>query len=96
MTDKHDSETNENLTVKIENPDPQNSTIDEFTDSLIRTLDAQAAEQKQKRAKEPGPFFTTRLWFFLAVFSVIVNIVLMGIAFWQHMRIDYLISKIIG
>jgi hypothetical protein len=73
-------------------PSKPEELINQFTDSLIRALDEQAAADKQRKKKELSPFFVSRLWFFLAVFSVIVNILLAGILFWQHMRIDYLIK----
>jgi cytochrome b subunit of formate dehydrogenase len=78
------------MTDKQDTQDAQD--IEQFTDRLVRALDEQATQKKYAA----NPFFVSKRWFFLAVFSVIVHIVLTGIVFWQHMRIDYLVTKIIG
>lgn len=69
--------------------DNTNNTVHEFTEKLIKALDEQCP-------KSINSFFTSRVWFFVAVFSVIVNIVMAGAVLWQHLRIDYLVTKLVG
>ena len=63
--------------------------IDDFTAALLRALGG-----RQKTGI--NSFFASQVWFFLALFAVFVNIVMAAVIFWQRMKIDYLITKIIG
>ncbi len=68
-------------------------TVDDFTEALIHALDNQT---DNKRKTGLNAFFASPAWFFLALFAVLVNIIMVAVIFWQRMRIDYLINKIIG
>ncbi|MDR0454049.1 MAG: hypothetical protein LBH05_04470 [Deferribacteraceae bacterium] len=64
---------------------------DDFTNALLQALENQSG----KKGK-PNTFFASPVWFFLALFAIIVNVIMAALIFWQRMRIDYLITKIIG
>ena len=68
-------------------------TVDDFVTELLQALDRQ---QTSRNSTRPNVFFSTPIWFLLAIFAIIVNIIMGAIIFWQKMRIDYLIIKIIG
>ena len=63
--------------------------IDDFTAGLLQVLGS-----RQKTVV--NSFFASPVWFFLALLAVFVNIIMAAVIFWQRMKIDYLITKIIG
>ncbi|MDR2883632.1 MAG: hypothetical protein LBV09_00810 [Deferribacteraceae bacterium] len=77
------------------NGEGADKTTEEFTRELIKALDVYAAPDTKERGGI-NPFFCSRVWFFLALLGFVINILMVGVVFWQKMRIDYLINKIAG
>ena len=71
------------------NKNTVDTAIDDFTAALLQAL----GNRKKIRVNS---FFASPVWFFLALFAVFVNITMAAVIFWQRMKIDYLITKIIG
>ncbi len=62
-----------------------------YVDQLIGALDKHGGYKLKL-----NPFFTSPVWCFLTFFSLLVNFILVAVIFWQRIRIDYLVTKIIG
>ena len=75
----------------------QEAAAEKIVDDFVQTL-SQALDNKSEDRRKIGSnfFFATPVWFFLALFAMFVNVIMVAIIFWQRMRIDYLITKIIG
>ena len=74
--------------------DDQRHDIEQYVSDLRAALDSMA--EKPAKKKTVHPFFASKIWFFTALFSVLANMAMAGALFWQHMRIDYLVKKVIG
>jgi len=67
--------------------------VNDFMTELLQVLDGQPVKRGKTKV---NAFFASPAWFFLALSAMIINIIMAALIFWQRMRIDYLITKIIG
>ena len=68
-------------------------TTDDFITELLQVLGKWPNNDEKSRV---NTFFASPVWFFLALFAMFINIIMVALIFWQRMRINYLITKIIG
>ena len=69
------------------------SVVNDFIKELLQALDSKPTNGEKTKV---NIFFASPAWFFLALFAMFINIIMVALIFWQRMRIDYLITKVIG
>ena len=66
--------------------------VDAYIEELIRALE----DGDSPKASAPNPLLSSPVWFVMTVLALCINFLLVAVIFWQKLRIDYLVTKIIG
>lgn len=66
--------------------------VDIYVEELIKAL----GDGEEPQKKRGNSFLSSPVWFVVTILALCINFLLVAVIFWQRLRIDYLITKIIG